>query len=54
MLLDVAKYLSTVGLVGAFIVDKLTSRLAIVIIALSLTVFVIGFYVIPPKREGGT
>ena len=52
MLLDIAKYLATVGLLGAFIVDKLTIPLGIFMIVASLAMFIIGFYVIPPKREG--
>jgi len=52
MLLDIAKYLATVGLLGAFLVDKLTANLGILMAAVTLATFVIGFYVIPPKNEG--
>jgi len=52
MLLDIAKYLATVGLLGAFLVDKLTAHLGILMAAVTLVAFIAGFYVIPPKSEG--
>jgi hypothetical protein len=53
MLMDIAKYFATFGLVGTFLVDKLTPILATLVIGLSLVTFVLGFYVIPAKKEGG-
>lgn len=53
VLMDIAKYLLTVGLLGAFIADKLTLPLAITIVVIAFISFIVGFYIIPPKTEGG-
>jgi len=50
--MDIAKYFATFGLVGPFVVDKLTPGLATSVVALSLTTFLVAFYVIPKTREG--
>lgn len=50
MLLDVAKYLATVGLIGSFLTHTLSLEMGAIIALVVLGLAVIAFYTIPPKR----
>lgn len=51
MLMDISKYLVTVGLVGGIIADKLYSVLGIIMFVLAVVSAIIGFYIIPEIKE---
>jgi len=51
MLMDISKYLVTVGLVGGIIADKLYSVLGIIMFVLAVVSAIIGFYIIPEAKE---
>ncbi|MBI5787978.1 MAG: hypothetical protein HZA78_03880 [Candidatus Schekmanbacteria bacterium] len=51
MLMDVTKYLLTIGLISGILTDKLTPVTAIFISLAVIISFVIAFFVIPPKME---
>ncbi len=51
MLMDVTKYLLTVGFVGGILTDKMHIVSGIVLLIIAVVVFIIGFYAIPPKEE---
>jgi len=51
MLMDISKYLVTVGLVGGIIADKLYSVLGIIMFVLADVSAIIGFYIIPEAKE---
>ncbi len=51
MLMDISKYLVTVGLVGGIIADKLYSVLGIIMFVLAVVSAIIGFYIIPEVKE---
>ena len=53
VLMDIGKYLATVGLIGNFLTNTLTIINSIFIITIVMVIMIIGFYTIPPK-EGGT
>ncbi|WP_447972883.1 hypothetical protein [Nitrospira sp. Kam-Ns4a] len=50
-LLDVAKYLATVGLIGGFLTNTLTTLSGLLIAVVFVVLGVAAFYVIPPKKE---
>lgn len=52
MFIDVAKYIVTVGIIGGILTEKMTVIAAIAIFIVAIISFVIGFYTIPPKKEG--
>lgn len=52
MLMDVTKYLLTVGVVGSFLTEKISYISAIILFIIAVVIFIIGFYSIPPKKEG--
>ena len=52
MLMDVAKYLATVGLIGGFLTKNLNFTTALTITFVVFLLISIAFYIIPPK-EGG-
>ncbi len=52
MLMDVTKYLLTVGLVGGILTEKLSVIPALIFVILSVAIFLIAFITIPPKKEG--
>ncbi|MBI4824741.1 MAG: hypothetical protein HY805_11035 [Nitrospirae bacterium] len=52
MLMDVAKYLATVGLIGSFLTRTLTFEVGLVITIVVLGLTIIAFYTIPPKKGG--
>lgn len=49
MLMDIAKYLATVGFIGSLLTDKLSIAAGISIFAAVIVLVVISFYTIPPK-----
>ncbi|PIU84428.1 MAG: hypothetical protein COS67_13290, partial [Deltaproteobacteria bacterium CG06_land_8_20_14_3_00_44_19] len=50
MLMDIAKYLATVGFIGSLLTDKLSVAAGISIFAAVIVLVVISFYTIPPKK----
>jgi uncharacterized membrane protein len=50
MLMDVAKYLATVGLIGELLTNKLTTSVGFFTTMVVLMLVVLAFYVIPPKK----
>lgn len=52
MLMDVTKYLLTVGVVGGFLTEKISYVSGLLLFVIAFVVFIIGFYSIPPKKEG--
>lgn len=53
MLMDIAKYLATVGFIGSLLTDKLNISIGISIFGSFIILVVVAFYVIPPKDIGG-
>jgi len=51
MLMDVTKYLLTVGIVGGVLTEKLSYFTGAILFIIAVVVFIVGFYSIPPKRE---
>jgi len=47
MLLDVSKYLITVGVIGSFIGEGISVILALTLIIVAIIFFFIGFYTLP-------
>lgn len=52
MLLDISKYIVTVGVIGSFITDKLTFNVGAIIIIIAIIIMIAGYYIIPPKKKG--
>lgn len=52
MFIDIAKYIVTVGIIGNFLSEKMPVAAAIAIFTVAIIAFIIGFYTIPPKKEG--
>ncbi|MBI4746614.1 MAG: hypothetical protein HY786_08785 [Deltaproteobacteria bacterium] len=52
MLMDVAKYLATVGLIGSVLTNSLNIYGGITITVIIIALVLIAFYTIPPKKEG--
>jgi|GEM_PF-2517447 len=50
MLMDVAKYLATVGLIGGFLTKTLTVEMGLAIAMVVLVLTITAFYTIPPKK----
>ncbi len=51
MLMDVAKYLATVGLIGSILTNSLTIYGGVAITIIVVSLILIAFYIIPPKRK---
>jgi len=51
MLMDVTKYLLTVGVIGGALTEKVSVATALALFGIAVLVFVIGFYAIPAKKE---
>lgn len=51
ILMDIAKYLATVGLISGFLTNTLTAFSGFVITCVVVLLIAVGFYVIPPKQE---
>lgn len=51
MLMDVTKYLLTVGVIGGALTEKFSVATAIALFVIAVAVFIIGFYTIPVKKE---
>lgn len=51
MLMDVTKYLLTVGVIGGVLTEKLSIATGLSLFTIAVIVFIIGFYAIPEKRE---
>ncbi len=52
MLMDVAKYLTTVGLIGGILTNELTTITGLAVTIVVAVLVVVAFYVIPPKKKG--
>jgi len=51
MLMDVSKYLLTIGLIGGILTEKI-NPVSSIIIVISVTIFfVLAFFTIPPEKE---
>ncbi len=51
MLMDVTKYLLTIGLIGGILTNKLTSLSAILIIFAVIILFIVAYFTIPAEEE---
>lgn len=51
MLMDVTKYLLTIGLIGGVITNKITSLSAVFIIVSVIILFAVAYFTIPPDKE---
>lgn len=51
MLMDVTKYLLTIGFIGGILTDKLNIITGISIVVGAIILFLIAFFTIPPERE---
>lgn len=51
MLMDVTKYLLTIGLIGGVLTNKLTSLSAILIIFAVIILFIVAYFTIPAEEE---
>ena len=49
MLMDIAKYLATAGLIGSILTNKLTFIAGVLIILVVLILIAVAYYIIPPK-----
>ncbi|MCL4456190.1 MAG: hypothetical protein M1147_07365 [Nitrospirae bacterium] len=52
MLMDVTKYLLTVGVIGSVLTEKVSYATSIAFFVIAIIVFLFGFYAIPEKKEG--
>lgn len=52
MFIDISKYIITVGIIGGIAFEKMSVMMAIAIFMVAIVSFIIGFYTIPPKKEG--
>lgn len=50
MLMDVAKYLATVGLIGGILTDNLSLIGGLYLASIVGLLLLLAFYIIPPKR----
>jgi hypothetical protein len=50
MLMDVAKYLATVGLIGGVLTSTLTAVTGLIITFVVVTLTLVAFYIIPPNE----
>lgn len=53
MLMDVAKYLVTVGFISSLVTDKLSIGAGISIFVAVIILVIVAFYRIPPKKGDG-
>ena len=51
MLMDITKYLLTIGLIGGILTNKLTSLSAILIIFAVIILFIVAYFTIPAEEE---
>ena len=51
MLMDVTKYLLTIGLIGGILTEKVGILSGVSIVAAALALFMIAFITIPPSEE---
>jgi|Deesub1362A_J573_1020465.scaffolds.fasta_scaffold07603_3 uncharacterized membrane protein len=51
MLMDVTKYLLTIGFIGGILTERLNIITGISIVIVSVILFVVAFFTIPPERE---
>lgn len=52
MFIDIAKYIVTIGIIGGILTEKVPVIAAIAVFFVAIVSFIIGFYTIPPKKEG--
>ena len=50
MFMDVSKYFLIAGIISSIISEKITDVLVISILVVAFVAFIIGFYLIPPKK----
>lgn len=51
MLMDVAKYLATVGLIGSLLTNSLSTLAGMIVTVIIVVLVLVAFYTIPPKKE---
>jgi hypothetical protein len=52
MLVDIAKYIATIVIIGGLFTEKLTSRMALLELLQHWFLLLIAFFTIPPNGEG--
>jgi len=50
MFIDMSKYFFTAGIIGIIFSEKITVVIVIEIFVVAVVAFILGFYVIPPKK----
>ena len=53
MLVDVVKYIITIGIVGSLLTDRLTTKMAVGGMVASIVFLVLAFFIIPSDGEKG-
>lgn len=51
MLMDVTKYLLTVGVIGGALTEKFSFTIGLSLFVIAVVVFIVGFYAIPATKE---
>jgi hypothetical protein len=51
MLLDISKYLSTVGIIGGVIIGGLSLKIGVALFVVAASVAIVGFYTIPEDNK---
>ncbi|MCR4318708.1 MAG: hypothetical protein NUV74_00020 [Candidatus Brocadiaceae bacterium] len=51
MLMDISKYMVTICFIGGIITERISFGTASLLLIIAVTVFLVGFYVIPEKKE---
>jgi hypothetical protein len=52
MLMDVTKYLLTVGIIGGILTEKMTFVSGAIFVITAIIIFIIALFTIPSKKEG--
>ncbi len=52
MLMDISKYMVTVCFIGGILTEKISFSIATQVLVVAIAIFLIGFYVIPARKEG--
>jgi len=50
-LLDIGKYVFTVGILGGFLGGSLDTQLGLSLFAIGCTLLIVGYFLIPPDEE---
>ncbi|MDI6728496.1 MAG: hypothetical protein QMD44_06165 [Thermodesulfovibrionales bacterium] len=51
MLMDITKYLITVGLIGGILTEKMTFVSGAIFVVTAIIIFIVALFTIPPKKE---